>query len=953
MSTQLHRSLLPLPKVGGKALQRPPPRPPVPANTAALSHPTAAATGLDTPALPATGHTKGKGRESEGSDCSVIDFASLLGVGGCVDSLLNDEVEPSFLVDADFLATPAPPKRTVDLFQIQEDSLELEQEVEDPPPAGEPEVLTEVSAAPSTSSQPAATLAPPVTVSPKSAPRISSSFASPLFSPILPASRARPSHDNGTPDEPFVRPRGTALISRHLDFGDEPSFVEEEETEYRWAPQPTSFSAAETSKNVSTLKQSESKAAKITLTLPRDFNFASRGAERDEERKRRRAEREKAEEADRKKSLKRKNRADAPPRAPVVAKAVSKPQPFNFSSSVRRQPAPASTSNDFSARLSTWQDREAATLPPGAPRTKTGDKASWDARQRAREEEVRKNKEAQRKLEEEQERNKLKALRAALGVVKAHPVPNWREVHAAGGDVLQALSGKRRRKQLLQGAAVLVALVLVIAGTRAVLFRRKVSHTANWRKAQLASEGTGESFVLPKAQEDDTVERAACKRVLLFKFGSEMGFGHEFQAYIRAHVMAQKLSYTLLADDTEWNYGSLREYFLPKLVHCKPPADWFLKEAAVPLGSKRWANEDRVWFSTELSAKADDWIRSETLDASAMRELHSRTYGHILPQGQTLPSELEDVFSDFAAAVKEIWKPNDQLSILIRSLRMELGLGAGGLRNRKNSPAWGGARRKGDDSRRLPVEDVAEDDHDYDEAGGAERSDRGPLIGAHFRSPRGERAAQWTEDMSWLGAKNQQFGNLTMFLEGAKDAVGRLSKSSIAEPGYSRTAPVLFPANAEVTLLVMTAEADVVPSLEARSDVVDNYTVKRTSLPPPAVLKQWSSVLGYERNAEAGDGGRSSILSSFDQETFNALPRNLRVTLTRYFLRDLTTLSLYADSFLVTASSNIGRLACLIAGEEAVLGPRAFDSGHGMGGRVRSLDAPWHPMGSAAALFAE
>lgn len=73
----------------------------------------------------------------------MIDFASLLGAGGGVDSLLNDEVEPSFLVDADFLATPAPPKRTVNLFQIQEDSLELEQEVEDPPPAGEPEVLTE------------------------------------------------------------------------------------------------------------------------------------------------------------------------------------------------------------------------------------------------------------------------------------------------------------------------------------------------------------------------------------------------------------------------------------------------------------------------------------------------------------------------------------------------------------------------------------------------------------------------------------------------------------------------------------------------------------------------------------------------------------------------------------------------------------------------------------------
>lgn len=56
-----------------------------------------------------------------------------------------------------------------------------------------------------------------------------------------------------------------------------------------------------------------------------------------------------------------------------------------------------------------------------------------------------------------------------------------------------------------------------------------------------------------------------------------------------------------------------------------------------------------MWFSTELAASADDWIRSDTLDANAMKELHRRQYGHILPQGQTLPAELEDVFGDFSA----------------------------------------------------------------------------------------------------------------------------------------------------------------------------------------------------------------------------------------------------------------------------------------------------------------
>lgn len=106
----------------------------------------------------------------------------------------------------------------------------------------------------------------------------------------------------------------------------------------------------------------------------------------------------------------------------------------------------------------------------------------------------------------------------------------------------------------------------------------------------------------------------------------------------------------------------------------------------------------------------------------------------------------------------------------------------------------------------------------------------------------------------------------------------------------------------------MTAESNIVPSLELRPDVVDSFAVKRTSVPPPEVLKQWDGVLGSGYDSEgrattSEPGSPGSILASFDQRTFNALPRNLRITLTRYFLRDLTTLSLYADSFLVTGAS--------------------------------------------------
>lgn len=98
---------------------------------------------------------------------------------------------------------------------------------------------------------------------------------------------------------------------------------------------------------------------------------------------------------------------------------------------------------------------------------------------------------------------------------------------------------------------------------------------------------------------------------------------------------------------------------------------------------------------------------------------------------------------------------------MIRRQRMELGLGEGGLRHRKNSPTWGvrllflpfsfsqthpltssrqGNRRHGTSRDRVAVEEVEdEEDHDYEEAGGAERSDRGPVIGAHLGSLKDKR----------------------------------------------------------------------------------------------------------------------------------------------------------------------------------------------------------------------
>lgn len=167
----------------------------------------------------------------------------------------------------------------------------------------------------------------------------------------------------------------------------------------------------------------------------------------------------------------------------------------------------------------------------------------------------------------------------------------------------------------------------------------------------------------------------------------------------------------------------------------------------------------------------------------------------------------------------------------------------------------------------------------------------------------------------------------------------RLSKSN--SPGYTRNHPTLFPLGSRPTLLVMTAENSIMTSL-TENPFATPFDVQRTSKPPLDSLRQWDDLFKLDSRGELTPA--SIIIGSsgiYSQSQFNKLPLSLRIHLTRFFLRDLTVLSLYADAFVVTGSSNVGRLACLIGGEDAVVGPRSLTGS--FGGRIRSVDTLWHP----------
>ncbi|GAA5983618.1 hypothetical protein JCM11641_007301 [Rhodosporidiobolus odoratus] len=500
-----------------------------------------------------------------------------------------------------------------------------------------------------------------------------------------------------------------------------------------------------------------------------------------------------------------------------------------------------------------------------------------------------------------------------------------------------------------------LALFLLLQFANPVLFGDSVAVQGKERKARM--QGAGESWILPRKWREAHVEAGegevtvagetlpVCKRVMLFTFSDSHGFSSEILHYLRALVISQKLGYTLLADDANWNYGQLSDYFLPRLVYCRPPRDWFDQSKATQVGTRRWQGKDRVWVGREKEDEADEWIRDEMLDPTLMEELRNRpSVGHILPEGQSLPPAFEEVFADFSSAVKEVWRPNNELSVLIRKQRMELGLGGGGLRHRKNSPTWGGNQRPGS---RAVEEDEKEIEEEW-EFDVNERSDRGPVIGVHLA---GEKPRL---DLGVYGLERRVLaGNLSAVYEGANDAARRLSHSSIASPSYSRTRPTLFPSTATPTLVALTSSSTLFSSFNSLPQAV-SFNLLRTSAPATSDLLRFNDLLQLDLDANVnGDGATGEagrILREWDQLLWNELPKGLRTVLARYFVRDLTTMSLYADAFVVSGASPTGRLALLLSGEDGAIGPRDFNGGS-FGGRVRSIDGYWVPTSKVKAVW--
>lgn len=165
------------------------------------------------------------------------------------------------------------------------------------------------------------------------------------------------------------------------------------------------------------------------------------------------------------------------------------------------------------------------------------------------------------------------------------------------------------------------------------------------------------------------------------------------------------------------------------------------------------------------------------------------------------------------------------------------------------------------------------------------------------------------------------------------DALARLTKSSAERgssrlPSYSRTRRAsLFPPTSRAALVLFGPNAtdpsssastssklrqhqpfDLTARIKAELalDAPDrNISIERPSHPSALDLRQWNDVVRAELDhlhaPKGAPGTPKSVLggAAWDRDAWMELPLGLRVELTKWWIRDLTTLAWFADAFVV------------------------------------------------------
>lgn len=195
-------------------------------------------------------------------------------------------------------------------------------------------------------------------------------------------------------------------------------------------------------------------------------------------------------------------------------------------------------------------------------------------------------------------------------------------------------------------------------------FQTKRSHRARIGVPHMSDTGGKPAKELP-----------LCAKTMLWKFRSYAGLGSEFAYYGEAAAVASFLNYTVLFDDSEWNYGKLSDYFDPPPLDCRPPQNW--KEMPRTRFANIGLNEsDHVWTdrdNTEYSGNLLQRVDSRAVDTHAVWNLFNhREERAVLPAVQNLHHSVKPIFDAKSDAYQRLWRPNKMILDEVKKLKVEL-----------------------------------------------------------------------------------------------------------------------------------------------------------------------------------------------------------------------------------------------------------------------------------------
>ncbi|KAG0147225.1 hypothetical protein CROQUDRAFT_76810 [Cronartium quercuum f. sp. fusiforme G11] len=353
-----------------------------------------------------------------------------------------------------------------------------------------------------------------------------------------------------------------------------------------------------------------------------------------------------------------------------------------------------------------------------------------------------------------------------------------------------------------------------------------------------------------------------------------------------AALTASKLNYTILIDDSQWNYGRLTDYFDPVPLSCQPPHDW--KEMPRSAFSHSGPNE-----SDHVYASRDDWggytsfilehVDKRAIDThSVWNFVNLRDQNVVLPATQNLHYSLQSLFDMKSAALRHIWRPKKM--ILDEILKMKKDINDKIL---QSLPTTGHAQPKAFPPNPLDLESPLPK----------------KLITVHFR----------------LGDKKSEVDNKP---PAAND--GMMSAYAKAKPYLDAVrsfVPDWKTSKNLPTLFVFSDDAkEAIRHFDEHQSFY--YPHQRFPLLSPPETKTF-------------------IDHGWNQAQFNVAPLAVRQKLAYALIRDVTFAVDNSEAIVCSLSSNVCNLMFHLRGSQDAIGPNSS---------VRSVDMRWYPTAFSEAV---